>query len=256
MAGKNLTKKPLVEALLEIKWALESKGGVGPPIDPNFGLLPGKFHDALRNRYPEVENLPITLVPSEITAHQVRHRFRVSKNGWPVVQVGPGVATFNDTEGYTWENFKAGALEMVSALKQAYPAQTFPSLKGLLLRYINGYRFDYRKDSMLDFLDKRMKVKVTLPQGVIDNGAPTRPEALNAALSYPIATPQATLQVRFATGKLKEEEALIWEIWCSSENPAFSIGDAAFIKWLEGAHQAVEKCFFKLIEGELLKEFE
>ena len=256
MAGKNLTKKPLVEALLEIKWILESKEGVAPPFDPSFELLPGKFHEALRNQYPEVENLPITLVPSEITAYQVRHRFRVSKNGWPVVQVGPGVATFNDTEGYTWESFKAGALEMVSALKKARPPDVFPPLKGLLLRYINGCRFDYQKSSLLDFLDKKMKVKVSLPQGVIDNGAPARPEALNVALSYPIATPKATLQVRFATGKLKEEEALIWEIWCSSENPGFSMGDAAFANWLEGAHQAAEKCFFKLIEGELQKEFE
>ncbi len=79
---KNLTRKPLVEALLEVKWTLQDRDGGGPPYDPNFELLPGKFHDVLRGKYPEIENLPLTLVPSEMTAHQVRHRFRVSKNNW------------------------------------------------------------------------------------------------------------------------------------------------------------------------------
>ena len=45
-------------------------------------------------------------MPDEFTPHIVHHRFRVSPDGWPLLQVGPGVFTVNDTANYRWTEFE------------------------------------------------------------------------------------------------------------------------------------------------------
>ena len=57
MPGKDLKNKPLIEAILEVKWALTSSGP-GVQIDPHYKILLGRLYYKVQEDYPEHEQLP------------------------------------------------------------------------------------------------------------------------------------------------------------------------------------------------------
>src|SRR5947209_1729030 len=120
MPRRTLVKKPLVEAILEVRWALETKQP-GTQIDPQYKLLLGRFQERVRDRYPEYEQLPAAALPDELIPYNVQHRFRRNANGWPLVQLGPGLLTVNETETYDWTTFRPLTLEAFQKLFEAYP---------------------------------------------------------------------------------------------------------------------------------------
>lgn len=129
MSRKDLKNKPLVEAILEIRWQLQQPIRVPAPaqmmlpaVDPHYRLLLGRVFDRFQREYPFHEQLPTATLPDEILAHVVQHRFRSAKDDWPLVQVGPGVFTVNDTHRYTWTDFQKRTKEAVIRLYDAHPA--------------------------------------------------------------------------------------------------------------------------------------
>ncbi len=59
MSSDELKNKPLVEAILEVRWELqpfESESNIR--TDPHFSLLPGRFFDRVADRYPHHDELP------------------------------------------------------------------------------------------------------------------------------------------------------------------------------------------------------
>ena len=96
-----LQNKPLVEAIFELRWKLEERSP-GIKIDPHYKILVGAMYEKVKDRYPFPEQMPTVNIPDEMAAHVVQHRFRKAENEWPLVQVGPGIVTLNDTHGYTW----------------------------------------------------------------------------------------------------------------------------------------------------------
>jgi uncharacterized protein (TIGR04255 family) len=112
---EHLPNKPLIEAILEVR-----RGQDGQP-DPAYPLIVGRLYERLRSEYPAIEDLPIVAVPAEIWVHQVRHRFRKTKDGWPLVQVGPGVLTVNETDGYRWRDFSERAKALLPLLHETHP---------------------------------------------------------------------------------------------------------------------------------------
>ncbi|MBP8986104.1 MAG: TIGR04255 family protein [Syntrophobacterales bacterium] len=75
--AKELKNKPLVEAILEIRWKLQGLPS-GPQVDPHYKLLLGRLFDRMLKDYPEHEQLPTANVPDELVGHVVQHRFRVA----------------------------------------------------------------------------------------------------------------------------------------------------------------------------------
>jgi uncharacterized protein (TIGR04255 family) len=112
MPSKILKNKPLVEAIIEVRWQLKSPNP-GIQIDPHYKILLGRLYDKVVQKYPEHEQLPTASMPDEVTGQMVHHRFRNGGNDWPLLQVGPGIFTLNDTHKYTWEDFRARAVEAV-----------------------------------------------------------------------------------------------------------------------------------------------
>ena len=53
----------------------------------------------LQKEYGIIQHVLPESVPVPLSMHFVRHRFRKSKDGWPLVQVGPGIVTLNETNG-------------------------------------------------------------------------------------------------------------------------------------------------------------
>src|ERR1700732_3804248 len=109
MPRKRLTKKPLVEAILELHWRIHSGSG-GPTVasspsialnaipDPRHKLHFSRILDRLAKDYPSIEALPAAGFPEGASIGLVQYRLRQSENAWPLIQIGPGVLTVNETD--------------------------------------------------------------------------------------------------------------------------------------------------------------
>jgi uncharacterized protein (TIGR04255 family) len=102
-----------------------------------------------------------------------------------------------------------------------------------------------------------MKITVNVYEGLFENtGVIKRPYGLDLRFSFPSTKPKGAVHLRFARGKKKDSDALIWE------SAVQSIGEDApkikeeIIKWTNESHELTDDWFFKIIEGELLKRFE
>ncbi|MFQ6057112.1 MAG: TIGR04255 family protein, partial [Methanosarcinales archaeon] len=146
MGRKILKNKPLVEVIFELRWELHEPAQ-GMKIDPHYKILIGRMYDRVKDEYPFHEQLPTATMPDEIAGYVVQHRFRKDKDKWPLIQIGPGIVTFNDTEGYIWEDFEKRVCYLLDTLFEAYPdAENNLKPNGLLLRYIDAVDFNYEKE--------------------------------------------------------------------------------------------------------------
>ena len=87
MVEEILKNPPIVEALVEVRWELKEKTP-GVHFDPHYQFLLGTFRESLKGVYPFHEPLPTSEVPDEMTGGMVKHRFRVAKDTWPLLQIG------------------------------------------------------------------------------------------------------------------------------------------------------------------------
>lgn len=262
MSRKNLKHKPLVEAILEIRWHLvqESEGpahmGI-PAVDPHYRLLLGRLFDRFQKEYPIHEQLPTATLPDEMLAHVVQHRFRSAKDDWPLVQVGPGVFTVNDTHRYTWTGFQKRAKDAVLRLYDAYPAVAEFRVQSLVLRYIDAVEYNYRDENAFAFLSDNLKVGICLPETLFqDTGVESRPDRFSWQATFRCSKPAGRVNVSFATGQKEERPAILWETTVQSAGDDLPNMPDEFPAWIDAAHEITDDWFFKLIEGELERRFQ
>lgn len=257
MVRKILKNKPLVEAIFELRWELQEPAPE-MKVDPHYKILIGRIYDRVRDEYPFHEQLPTATMPDEIAGYVVQHRFRESKDKWPLIQIGPGIITLNDTEGYLWEGFEKRIVHVLDTLFEAYPeAENNLKVNGLLLRYIDALNFDYGRDDIFTFLKEKMKTNMEIHEQLFeDPGVSRLPLGFDLRFSFPSTKPMGATHLRFVRGKRKDTDALIWETQVQS------IGDDApqvkneITTWVKEAHELTDDWFFKMIEGELQRRFE
>jgi uncharacterized protein (TIGR04255 family) len=254
MANPKLRYKPLVEAMLEVRWSLDPKMP-GVAVDPHYQLLLARFFDRLNKEYPEHEQLQTAMMPDELFGHFPQHRFRVSKDGWPLVQIGPGIITANSTDDYTWEDFHPRTIRAVNTLFDAYPKPAELKIETLTLRYVDAIAFDYLTDDVLVFLSDKLKVSLAFPSDLFKEGVNSRPSGLVLSSSFPCQAPKGTVHVQFATGKKMDAPALLWETSLQSARDELPDLPSGFAGWIDAAHKVTGGWFSKLIEGELQRRF-
>jgi uncharacterized protein (TIGR04255 family) len=253
--AKELKNKPLVEAILEVRWKLR---GVppGPQIDPHYKLLLGRLFDRMLKDYPEHEQLPTANVPDELVGHVVQHRFRVAANSWPLVQVGPGVFTVNSTADYTWLDFRPRVLSAIDRLYDAHPKLEELKITKLILRYIDAVQFDYTNENIFEFLRDKLKLSVSLPDNLFQGTAvENRPNSFTWQTAFKSENPSGFINIRFATGQKNSGPALVWETTVESSGDDLPEMPKDFELWLDAAHEITDDWFFKMIEGELKRRF-
>jgi uncharacterized protein (TIGR04255 family) len=257
MRRKVLKNKPLVEAIFELQWALQEPAP-DMKIDPHYKLLIGRLYDKLGKEYPFHEQLPTAAIPDEIAGYLVQHRFRKSENKWPLVQIGPGIITVNDTEGYVWEDFEKKVIKAVNILFEVYPeSKNKLKVNKVTLRYIDAIKFDFEKNDIFTFLKKQVKTEVSLYQRLFQGKRVNKlPLGLDLRFAFASAEPKGIINLRFARGGRKRADALIWETMIGSASDDAPKVQEEIADWLKKAHNLTDDWFFKLIEGELLRRFE
>ncbi len=256
MTGKTLKNAPLVEAIFEARWQLNE---IQPGLfsDPHYSLLIGSLYQQLRQKYPFHQALPTASIPNEMVTGIVQHRFRKAKEQWPLVQLGPGIFTVNQTKGYTWGDFKQRVIEGVSALFEIHPNVQALNIQNLGLRYINSIKFDFERNDIFQFLKEQLKVDISLPSPLFESTSVKRaPLEFDYRFSFECTKPEAVIRLRFARGKQQQDDALIWETMIDADSDHLPELPLQLEGWLENAHDVVEDWFFKLIKGDLEKRFE
>lgn len=250
-SNPHLSNAPLVEALVELRWKLDPVAG-----DPHYNVFVGALYEHVKQQYPIHEPLPASLIPQPAIQNVVQHRFRDSEAGWPLVQVGPGIVSLNDTEQYSWNDFGPRAKAVVDAVFAAYPGNAPPQISSLLLRYIDAVAIA-SEEQPLDFLREYLKTKIELPpQLFIDALVSPNPSTFDLRSSFAVESPSGTVSIRFATGTTKGQRGIIWETALRSNDEQLPQLPETFSDWIESAHDLISNWFFKLIEGELYGRFE
>ncbi len=255
MESKILKNKPLVEAIFEVRWGLKEIEGHNVRIDPHYDILLGSFYQAVKDSYPYHEKLAAAEVPDELTPYVVKHRFRKSKNEWPLVQIGPGVLSLNNTVGYIWDDFRARIHKVVNALQETHPNKEELNMNGLLLRYIDAVDFDFETDNIVDYLRTNMKLEVKFkPILFEDTDIKDVPHNCDIKFSFKSEKPPGLLVIRFNKGKRENKDALIWEtVMKYNADEKLDMNDV--FSWVDESHELLHNWFFRTIEGSLYRRF-
>lgn len=254
--AQKLTNKPLVEALIELKWELQA--GVGGTFkDPAYPFFIGKYFDLLKNDYPNLEELPAIQIPDEMTPHVVKYRFRKTKFGWPLVQAGPGIVTLNFDVNYDWDNFLETAQAFHKCFLEAYcfDGRDAPKLTSCTLRFLNGIEVgDADSIDFISFIASNLHTKITLPKKISDlSQVNDNASAINLNVQFPLSEPEGSGVISLSNGKNQDKDGIILQLAVHSEK--LDNEEAAFENWLTGAHAVIEKWFLTLISGNLKKQF-
>ncbi|MBL7185060.1 MAG: TIGR04255 family protein [Phycisphaerae bacterium] len=257
MIEETLKNPPIVEALVEIRWELKEKTS-GGHVDPHYQFLLGTFRKSIEREYPFHEALPTSEVPDEITGGIVKHRFRVEKDAWPLVQIGPGVVTVNIAENYgTFENFKPKAVNVVKALFESHPEPRDLKIKSLMFRYIDAVEFDYSANDVCEFLSNSMNVESKIPEFLlIPEKIEKLPVGYSVENSFRCNNPPGVASLRIDTGHKSKKRAIIWnQILKSSGEDVPDDMPTGFENWISEAHEVIYTWFESIIKGKLKDEF-
>jgi len=263
-----LESKPLLEAWLEIRWQLE-QGDDSPHFmrDPGFPFALGVFYNSIKGQFGYRKDLEASRAPQDMLPYIVRHRFSRGQGEWPLLQLGPGVATVNFTDSYTWDQFRETALYLREELLDAYGKTELKSQE-IALRYRNGVPFEYSSNDLLGFLKQNLNTSITLPSHIPGpvSSAPW-PTSANIILTFDLLQPRGMGTLQFPTGIRRQkdpetsreitEEMLMWQLSVTSrDNDAPALDDEdEFTHWLTSAHAVIHEWFFSLIDGTLFRKY-
>lgn len=262
-----LAAPPLGEAWLELRWHLKEVGLPGLLQDPDYPFALGAFFSAVRSRYPHKTDLEASRAPLEMLPHVLRHQFWSGEGKWPVLQLGPGVASVNFTQPYSWGVFKTEALYLRSKLLEAYSGK-FPQLDIVILRYLNAEPFNFSEHNVLEFLRSGLNTTLILPKYVPGEFASkVIPTSLNLRATFDLSAPKGTGALTLATGARSLTPTLgvpenptnvtIWQLEVASggaDAPDMP-SEFGFSRWLDQAHAAIHEWFFSFIEGKLYDKY-
>lgn len=254
--GKHLANSPLIEAIFEFRWLLHKDTSKNIEYDENYNFLIGLFYNGIKDVFPIRENLPSSQMPAEIIPYVPQFRFSKKEKTWPLVQLGPGILTVNDTDSYTWDNnFEDLCCKAIQNIYKCYPDTNNLNLKGLTLRYINALKID--DVNILEYMHNLLKLEINFPQSLFEETEiHSIPNSLSTVFSFPISKPEGMVMYKFAKGKKDNKDALIWEISIISKGEEKIELPTDIGKWLSDAHNIAEKSFFAFSEGELYRSFE
>lgn len=252
-----LLDPPLLEVIFELRWELEQNQQTGRFRDPSYPMMYGRLYERLKKDFPVVEDLPSVQAHPEATPFTPRHRMRKEKEGYPLIQVGPGILTVNDVRGYSWNNFRILVLRLIESLGDLYPKEEAPlNFVKSEIRYVNGIRFDLARENPLKFLEEKLHMKLELDSELFEkNPLSERPNTVGLNLAYALEKPMGNLGITASLGQFDNAPAFIQQTLIQSFGELTPSDINGFTTWLEEAHTAAENCFQVFCKGSLMEKF-
>src|SRR5690606_2015036 len=115
-----LPNAPLNEVIFEIRWPLQMTDQ-GYMVDEGFELASGRLSILVEEDFPINRRVKSAELPEQFFPYQVIHQYWKGEQKWPVLQLGPGVFTSNNTyKFYYWKDNLNLIKKRIKWLMQAY----------------------------------------------------------------------------------------------------------------------------------------
>lgn len=252
-----LLHPPLIEVIFELRWEIEADQQSQKMRDPSYPMMYGSLYERLKKELPVIEDLPSTQAHPESTPYVPRHRMRREKDGYPLVQIGPGILTVNESKNYSWGQFSKLALKMIGAIVDLFPHQTMPlNFIKSELRYVNGIKFDIARENPLAFMKEKLHMNIEMDTELFEkNRLNERPNALGLNIAYALEKPLGNLAISANLGQFEGKPAFIQQTLIQSFGELAPTNTEGFEPWLEEAHQTAENTFQVFSKGELMQRY-
>ena len=252
-----LLNPPLVEAIFEVRWELQGDQQTGRMKDPSYPMMYGRLYEKFKKSFSQIEDLPAVQVHPEASPFAVRHRMRKENGGWPLVQVGPGIATVNEAKEYSWSKFSKLCEEVVDGIVELYPTGTFPlNFIKAEVRFINAIPFDPNQTHPLAWAKDKMHLHVQMPGSLFTyEGLKDQAIGFGLNVAFPLDSISGVLAISQNLGQVDNAPAFIVQTMVQSVGETAPQDRAGMHEWLEEAHRAAEHTFLSLCEGDLMRQF-
>lgn len=258
-SDRTLRNAPLVEVIAEIHWHLDSGQG-GQPYDPHWFRFALELESVLTSRLPVVEAIQPAgiVIPLEVLGRSPLLRFRPTGGGWPLVQLGQGIATVNAVPPYDGWDAVRGLLEYVLlAGRDASPLFKGIRPERLLLTYRDAFTARHGvNDSKRFFVDQVPLVDPRALAAMSASGA-VEPFLGKCEITAPLPQlPGATAVVRGshghvgpASGKI---EAAVLDFVVAGNSPVSELDANALLNWFDRSHEVAWTMFNTMIPAEIM----
>jgi len=245
-----LARAPLQEAIFEIRWELDIDPGTNQMLDIGFSMAQGKLESIVKSRFPHhVRKLPLNF-PDLVLQYQAIHQYWTGpENTWPVIQLGPGIFTINDTDlNYDWQNTYLPLIkEGLEWIYKAYDGKI--KLNFANLRYIDSVKLkDYGFDGKWqEFIAENFNFSFlnTIHKGNL--------KGIQFDQLFELED-KSTLHFTMSSGKYRytDQDALIWQT-AVFKNDKFD--KKTLLEWLDLAHGITSDSFKNLTKPVFYETF-
>jgi uncharacterized protein (TIGR04255 family) len=247
MPGKKLKHAPLKEAIFELFWKLPLDA-TNFPVDPDYDMALGKFGSLVEDSFPVQKRLS----PPNLTFRvypKPAFQFWKGELEWPVLQLGPGVLTVNDTEkNYIWDdNFRPAVVRALEALERSY-AVALEFIK-VRLTYIDAFDYDLAMDSPASFVARNLRTSICTEYEL-----PGQRNNLNINQTFTMSE-DTLFHINIQNGQNNASGAPAI-IWTTAVERMTSIEKNDLLPWLDWAHKQASDFFVKMLNPDFYDSFD
>jgi uncharacterized protein (TIGR04255 family) len=252
-----LPNAPLVEAVFELRWAVQPGLAYA---DPGFPILRDVF-----TRRAEKSGFAIQrdMAPADaiIPPHAIAKRYYVAQDReFPLLQIGPGIFATNQSAEYDWPNFKKQVINGVRLLMASYPRITDRPLTPtyLELRYLDAFDASLVDTTdLVQFLKNGTTLKIELPSYFSKIGTADPKGRISfhkdvkgwkaTQFVFDIASAHSTSEdiIRLETKVITQEEGV----------PKIRQIPRDLTRWLEFAHGLTSPFFKEFVTAKVMDKF-
>lgn len=248
--AEKLKNAPLQEVLFEIHWKLD-------PIIDQFGLyIDNEFQSAWNRfylnaikKFPHYVSLKPPTVSEQFYAWKAVHQLWKAEKTYPIMQLGPGLFTVNDTDkNYTWSNFRSNIHTGIEWLLESYNINL--NIDFIEIRYIDAIGLNGEENSdLLNYLEQNLNIvlknKLELPK--------PKPSSLQITQRFHLDDDDyLTISINNGIRNIDETDVIILQ---TSVNKKGSINSSDLISWVDKSHTVCSDLFKKIISNELYERF-
>jgi uncharacterized protein (TIGR04255 family) len=247
MPGKKLNRAPLKEAIFELYWDLPLDA-TNFPVDPEFDIALGKFADQIKTSFPihkrlfpPGNNFKIYPKPG--------HQFWTGELEWPVVQLGPGILSVNDTDkNYIWEgNFRPNVIKAIEILQSSYESEL--KFKKVRLFYLDAVDYDPKEIGLSEFVSRNLLTSIKTGYEI-----PGKQDGINIAQAFNIDD-GSLFMINIQNG-LNNASGGPSIIWTTSVEYNMPMKKEDLLPWLDKAHELTSNFFVKMLKPEFYASFD
>jgi uncharacterized protein (TIGR04255 family) len=245
MSRKKLKNAPLKEAIFELFWnSPVNKAGL--KVDKEFELSIGKFSLNISKDFPVHRRTMPQEAPIKVYGIPL-YQFWKGEIQWPVIQLGPGILTVNDTDkNYHWEDtYRPNIVTAIDSLRKSY--NNIPNFNKVSLRYIDSVDVDKDED-VLAFINKNLLTSIENKYSI-----PGRPSGININQIFNIDDSKVSIHIQTAINNVTGAPAIIW-ITSLVRDGKIDLNE--LFSWIDKAHGIISDLFVQMLNPDFYESFD